>query len=105
LCKRIIIIGKGKILFDGPIRELNYRILNEKNLIIDLKDEKELIEPANTRIVEKNGHRIRLSYDPKIITTKELIGNIMEQYDIMDISIENPPIEKLIAKLYEDFKI
>jgi ABC-2 type transport system ATP-binding protein len=105
LCKRIIILGKGEILFDGAIEELNKRILNEKNLIIDLKDEKDMIEPAHTTIVEKNGHRIRLSYDPKIVQTKELIHTIMEKYDILDLTIENPPIEKLIAELYEEYKI
>jgi ABC-2 type transport system ATP-binding protein len=105
LCRRIIVIGKGEILFDGAIAELNRRILGEKHLIIDLNDEKDVIEPAHTKIVEKSSHRIRLSFDPKIVSTKTLVNSIMDQYDIHDLTIENPPIEKLIAKLYEEYKI
>jgi ABC-2 type transport system ATP-binding protein len=106
LAKRIIIIGKGTIAFDGTIESLHRRILNEKNLVIDFKEEPaDLTAPANTSIVEKCGHRVRLAYDPNFVSTKELIRSIMESYDIIDLYIENPPIEKLIAELYEGYDL
>ncbi len=105
LAKRIIVIGKGKIAFDGAIDDLHKKILSEKNLVIDLRDESDFAEPADTTIVEKTGHRVRLSYDPAIVQTKELIHTIMESYDIVDLYIENPPIEKLIAELYEGYEL
>jgi ABC-2 type transport system ATP-binding protein len=102
LCRRIMVIGKGEILFDGAFAELNRRLLNEKHLVIDLKDERAKVEPEGTRLVEKTGSRLRLAYDPRVVSTKTLVNGIMEQYDVHDLAVENPPIERLIAKLYEE---
>jgi ABC-2 type transport system ATP-binding protein len=105
LCRRIIVIGRGEILFDGAIEELNRRILGEKHLVIDLKDEHDVSEPPRTRMLEKSSRRVRLAFDPKAVSTKELVNSILEKYDVHDLTVENPPIEKLIAKLYEDYEL
>jgi len=105
LCRRIIVIGRGEILFDGAIEELNRRLLGEKHLVIDLKDENDVIEPPSAVLLEKTGRRVRFAFDPKVVSTTALVNSIFEKHDVHDLSVENPPIEKLIARLYEDFEL
>ncbi len=102
LCQRIMIIGNGEILFDGNLPSLQQKYLPEKHLIIDLKNEQDHIDLADTRVISKNGHRVRLAYSLSQTNTKTIITNIVNHFDIADIYVENPPIEEVIARLYQD---
>ena len=99
LCRRIVVIGNGKILSDGTLDELRSRVKSERRIKL------ELLEPVqfttdNVRIVEEEGSTLHLSYDPEVLTSAELIRELAERYPVKDIFVENPPIEELIAQLY-----
>ena len=104
LAKRIILIGKGKVLYDGSLRKLinNYGTLRYMN--IKTKDK---LNVRNKGIIskkkEKDGYT--LTIDTKITSISKLINSISEKIVIEDFRIENESIDNIIVKLYEEFKI
>ncbi|MBN1412508.1 MAG: ATP-binding cassette domain-containing protein [Spirochaetales bacterium] len=100
LCPRILIIQEGRILFDGAIENLRRKISGERRLIIDLKDSKDRITDSFVTVIEQNGPRVHLSFDPAKIHPADLIKRIIENHPVMDIFVENPPIEEIIARFY-----
>ena len=100
LCRRVIILSEGKIDFDGPLDQLRKKISPERHLVLDLLKENITIEEMHVEVIKQEGHRVWLSFNPLAITAPDLIARITSKYAIVDLFVENPPIEETIAKLY-----
>lgn len=104
LAKRIILIGKGEVLYNGTLSKLkkNYDYLRKikvktrdkftlkKNFIVEKKKSKETIE---------------FTIDIRKIEISEFIKFISSKISIIDIEIDNGNIDDLIVRLYEEYKI
>jgi ABC-2 type transport system ATP-binding protein len=100
LCRRVLVIGQGKILSDGPLEKLRAAVSSERRLIVDLEEENAVVEDPDARLVSRNGHRLHLSFDPQQVPAAILIGRITARHVVRDLFVENPPIEEIIARLY-----
>ena len=104
LAKRIILIGKGKVLYDGNLRVLKSKYDTEKNISIKTK-EKLVIKSKGIKTKKKTREGYDLVIDTNEISISELLNKISKKITIEDIDIENNSIDNLIVKLYEDYKI
>ena len=101
LCRRVLVIGSGVILCDGTLEELRARVTRERRLIVDLADGAEGIEDEQARVIERDGHRVHLAFDPGRISTADLIARVTARHAVRDLFVVNPPIEEIIAELYQ----
>jgi ABC-2 type transport system ATP-binding protein len=101
LCTRIMVIGEGRILSDGTLDALRARVSSERRLIVDLVDANGEIDLLDVRVVQRDAHRIHISFDPSRVPAAELIGRITARCAVRDLFVENPPIEEIIARLYQ----
>jgi ABC-2 type transport system ATP-binding protein len=99
LCTRVMVIGSGKILSDGTLPELRRKVTRERWLTIDLDDE--WTDEPDTTVVRRDGERVVLAFDPETLAPAELIRRIASKHAVRDLFVENPPIETIIARLYE----
>lgn len=103
LCERIIIIDHGKILYDGKLESIVKKYSKEKTLTLLLT------KPVDKAKLEKYG-KIELFDFPQIvlsIPTKDsnkLLGKILEDFPIDDITIEDPSIEEIIRTIFSSKK-
>ena len=104
LAKRIILIGKGQVLYDGSLQKLKNNYANKKYITIKTKD---VINIKNKGIVkskkEKDGYSFIL--DSKQLNISEFLSAISKKIQIEDVEIDNENIDKMIVNLYEEFKI
>lgn len=101
LCKRVIVLSDGKIDFDGSLSTLRKKISPERYLVIDFLKNDEVLEESDVEIIRQEGHRQWLKFDPKVISVPDLIARIASKHAVVDLFVENPPIEETIAKLYK----
>ena len=101
LCDRVMVISSGRILSDGGLDELRRTISNERRLVVELVDESDDVSDPDARIMERIGRRVSLSFDPDSVSAAELIGRVTEAHPVRDLFVENPPIEEIIAGIYE----
>jgi ABC-2 type transport system ATP-binding protein len=104
LCSRVILIHRGRILFDGALEGLRARVTNERELVVDLRDGAEgvTVTDPDAIAVRQDGPRARISYDPQRVATPDLIARITARYPVADLVVENPPIEEIVARLYKE---
>ncbi|MBN1968656.1 MAG: ATP-binding cassette domain-containing protein [Candidatus Delongbacteria bacterium] len=101
LCNRVIIIGKGKILFDGDMSNLRRLVGKERRLKLDIKGSYFDKSLGNTEIIRVDGNRIIYSFNPEDISASELIKQASTKFEIADVFVENASIEEIISDLYE----
>ncbi len=103
LCEKILIINKGKIVFDGELSKLKNEVLKTK--IIHIKFKENIKEygkvPEGIKIIEQNGEEAKLEVDRKEHEIEKVLNYIIKHYPIRDINVSNPKIETIIKKIYE----
>jgi ABC-2 type transport system ATP-binding protein len=103
LCKRIVIIDKGKKIFDGLIDEIKKKFRRERVLVIDFHDVVDFKELKldGVKLVEAKENRVKLSIDIGKTTVSEVAKKVFSKYSVHDISIEEPDIEDMIREIYK----
>jgi ABC-2 type transport system ATP-binding protein len=101
LCTRVIVIGNGTILSDGSLDELRGRVTRERWLTVDLADTAAAIDEPDATLIRRDGARVCLAFDPQRVSPAELIHRVTSRHAIRDLFVENPPIETIVARLYE----
>jgi ABC-2 type transport system ATP-binding protein len=102
LCKRVIVIDKGRIFVDGTLDELRARMGGERRLVVALADERDELGPLPAEVVSREGARVHLRYDPERVSTPELVARVAAHPGVRDLLLENPPIEEIVARLYRE---
>lgn len=103
LTKRIILIGKGKVLVDGNLAGLIKQYSNKE---IKLKYSGNIGNlDDGVKILEKDGNLARLEIDENKISLADSIVNISKKVKINDMEVKNTSIDNIVARLYKDYKI
>ncbi len=101
LCKRVIVIDHGKLLYDGDLAALSARIAPHKLIKVELSS------PLDGHRLEDYGEVIRARgqrFDLLIprAQTSEVAARMLSELPIADVTIEEPPIEQVITRVFEE---
>ena len=104
LAKRIILIGKGKVLYDGTLSKLKKEYDYLRKIKIDTKDKINIDEDC---VVSQTNTKegIEFVIDIRKTEISDFINLISSKISIIDIDVDSGNIDELIVRLYEDFKI
>lgn len=105
LAKRIILIGNGKILYDGSLLALKNKYGSYKNIIIKTNDKIDKLSLKGIINESKREDTYNYVIDSKILSISKFLNKITKEYNVYDIEIENENIDDIILKLYEDYKL
>lgn len=105
LCSRIMVIGKGTLLFDGSISRLRNTVTPERVIKIDFLEIPRRLEYPMASLSFFDDNHAEFRFNPESVTATEIIRMISQDNQIRDFVIENPPIEEIIARIYDGFTI
>jgi ABC-2 type transport system ATP-binding protein len=100
LCRRVIVIGAGRVLSDGTLDDLRAQVQRERRLVVDLFEADAVVSDEDAVVIARDGHRVEFAYDPERTPTARLIARVTARHRVRDLFVEPPPIEELIAELY-----
>lgn len=100
LCRRVMVIDHGRLVYDGRLDGLRAAGEGERTLVVDLARELPPIEGVpGARTVKVAGPRQWLVF-PAGQSAAPLVAAVAERYPLVDLSVREPDIEDVIAKLY-----
>ncbi len=103
ICERCIIINHGKIIIDTTTEKLLSNYIKNKHIIItpniEFKEFPEL--PNGMRYIKKTKNQIIVEVNTSIIHTQKALQELIKNYDIDDINIDNESLESIIRSIYE----
>src|SRR5690606_13031543 len=101
LAERVIVVGHGRVLADSPFEVLRAGVLAERRLFVDFAEEAPALAIPGVAVRARDGRSLELTFDPAILPAPALIAKITAEHAVEDIHIEQPPIEEVIARFYE----
>ncbi|MDQ1143205.1 ABC-2 type transport system ATP-binding protein [Bacillus sp. SORGH_AS 510] len=105
LAERVILIGKGSLLYDGNLNELRKQFGTHKTITADYEKNSKQIHIPGTFILSWSPERVVLSVETEEIKTSDVITQLSNQVELQDVTIEAQPIEDIIVQLYKEYQI
>lgn len=99
LCKRVIIIDQGKIVYDGKLEKLRKKYSQTKIITVETKKEipyRVLQIFGEVQLIDKS--RVRIHVLKKDIN--KVASTILSKYNVEDLLIEEPEIEDVIRQVF-----
>lgn len=102
LCKRMILIDNGRVMYDGELAKIKERFGSTSVLVIDLDGELANFSVAGATLIREEGNRKWLRFSRQEVNVSQLITQISEKYEIKDLTIKEPEIDVIIRQIYEN---
>ncbi|MER8017690.1 ATP-binding cassette domain-containing protein [Streptomyces griseoluteus] len=101
LCSRVMVIDHGRLVYDGSLTGLHAAGEGERTLVVDLERELPPVEVPSARVVRVEGPRQWLAF-PAGQSAAPLVAHLAAVYPLVDLSVREPDIEAVIAKMYAE---
>ena len=101
VCGRLIIIDKGKIIYDGGIDALKKQYAKTRMLIVDLAQPYSDIQLEGVNLTRREENRVWLAFDRDTLPASEVIAQLATRYEIQDLAISEPEIEEIVRRIYK----
>ncbi len=111
LCTRVLLLDRGRLLFDGPLPGLRDALGSTRRLRIELEEERPAAELRRALLglpVEAVGlgeapcATLQLRFARGAIAPAALIAHLGERLPLRDLAVEEEPIEELVSRFYEE---
>ncbi len=98
LCRRVLIIDHGRLLYDGQLAALQARFGGERRLVVDFARAYEDVGLDGARLLSREGLRATYAFSEHV---PELISRLTGRYAVRDLSVLEPDIEATVRNIYE----
>ena len=99
-CKRIIIIDKGSLMYDGSLQDIRNKYGTSRRLIAEFNEET-TVEPIKNVIIEDlKDRKVSFTFDNNVVDVNKLMHEVLEKYSVHDVTVAEPEIESIIQKMY-----
>jgi ABC-2 type transport system ATP-binding protein len=100
LCRRIVLIDRGTIIFDGDIDRIKMEFGRFRTLVVHLSEPVERPYLDGTELAGADGTIVRFRFDRNAQRADALIRQASDRYRVEDVSIEEPDLESIIRRIY-----
>jgi ABC-2 type transport system ATP-binding protein len=97
LCKRLLVIDRGSLIWDGQIDDLKRRYGAERLLIVDLETAIPPLQIEGARVEKVDGARQWLRFRGP---AAELTARVAASAPLVDLQIAEPDIEEIVRRIY-----
>ncbi len=99
VCKRAIIIHHGAIVLDQSVKDLKYASLSRK--IVSVKfAQNAVVDIPGVQVIKATPLAAKLEVDTRKVRIADVISRLVALAEILDISVEDEPLENIIADIY-----
>ena len=104
LCNRIIVLDKGKIIYDGEIGPMKKRFIKHKTIEFELEEVRNkkkyesILEKASS--VKKEGRWVSIALPIEKYRIGKIVESLLSSCDVHDLKVHEPNLEAVIREIY-----
>jgi ABC-2 type transport system ATP-binding protein len=96
LCKRVVVIDNGLILYDGSLKALSSRYAQRQTITVTVPDPAALAGLGDVVSVEGDQVTLRVDKD----RSAAVVARLLSEHGVTDLTIEDPPVEDVIEQVF-----
>ena len=102
LCKRVIVINYGQVIFDDRVSSLKRHYLTRK--VVGVRFAERLgggFALEGVEVLKVGDYGVKLQFDTRQTPVESVLQRLMDAHPVADITVNDPPMEEIIRSIYE----
>jgi ABC-2 type transport system ATP-binding protein len=101
LCRRVIIIDDGRLIYDGPIETIKQRFGKYREISFETVSPADHVAlPEGAETVGLEPRRLTVRFDRSVTTASKVAAALMNQVEVRDFSLSEPDLASIIKQIY-----
>jgi ABC-2 type transport system ATP-binding protein len=100
LCDRVIVINHGNLVYDGPLSRIVERFSETKLVKLQLESDAPEDLDRFGEVVRREGPFAEVKVGRAQVAA--VLAAILDRHAVADVSVEEPPLEEVIARVFEE---
>jgi ABC-2 type transport system ATP-binding protein len=101
LCKRVIIIDDGRIIYDGPIETIKKRFGKYREITFETVEQIKTIDvPEGAELLSTDDRKVQVRFDRTLSSASKVAGAVMNQIEVRDFSLSEPELADIVKQIY-----
>lgn len=105
LASRILLIGKGTLLYDGSVQGLRSQFGTRRTITADYHENARPLDIPGASLLSWTPERAVLSVDTAQMMISDAITQLSSQVELLDVTIDTQPIEDIIVQMYKEYQL
>ena len=102
LCNRVVVIGKGRKLYDGALQDLLAGYDREHVITVRYQETAALPELPEGCTLEQDGDRLKITYETDKVPTGLLLDRLQKHGKISELTAQPQNVDRLVATMYKE---
>jgi ABC-2 type transport system ATP-binding protein len=98
--ERVVVINHGRIVLDDTVENVRKDHLSGRMLVVVFHNDQPVIDLPGLRLLETQGKKHSYEVDNRTLSVADAVAHMLGRGEVADISVENPPLEDVIAHIY-----
>jgi ABC-2 type transport system ATP-binding protein len=100
LCPRVIVIDRGRLIYDGDLRQLSLTVRPDKRILVRLARAIPSAELSRFGMVVSSGEA-QAVIQVAAADVSAAVGRILAALPVADLTVEDPPLEEVMSELFK----
>lgn len=101
VARRVIVINHGRLIYDDKVSAMRRSLLRTKLLEVRFEGHVDGVAVEGAEVVKGSGAGYKLRVDTDLRPIRHVLDDLLDRYDVADISVLDPPLEDVITEIYE----
>jgi len=102
LCKRVIVVNYGQVIYDDRVSALKRRYLTRKVVSVRFAERLENgFQLAGVEVLKVGDYGVKLQFDARLTPVESVLQRLMDAHSVVDITVNDPPMEEIIRSIYK----
>ncbi len=102
LCRRVMIIDQGRLLFDNDLDLLKRRFGGDRELVVEFEENYPDVSVLGAEVGQRADRLVTYRFERGRVTASDLIGRLASRFRIHDLEVREPDIESTVRRIYEE---
>ena len=99
---RVVVINHGRVVVDGPVAEVRRRYVNTRILRAQFQEIPKAVEMPGSVMRSQSAYEWVMEIDVSVTPVQNAIARLVEAGPVADIAVEDPPLERVITRIYRE---
>ena len=105
LTNKIIIIGKGKLLYNGSFDAIKHKYENHRIVEVEFEQEYDNVDIPKFKLIKKEGKVFTFKTDDNDFKLADFVVDLSKKYKVVDVQVESIGLEEIISKMFGDLGV
>ena len=101
VARRVIVINHGSLIYDDKVSRMRRDLLRTRRIEVRFAEAPGPIVIEGVTVERQSGPGARLEVDTDVRPIRAVFDDLLDRFDVVDISVEEPPLEDVITHIYE----